>query len=165
MRRISAFLIIGLGVFTSCLKVNEYPNEPTISNAKVQLEGDSAYFYLDFIDGDGNVGLGQDDTTGSFADCKTKYNLFCEYQERIGGVWYTMSGDPCVDPNAVPFYYRVPWATPPGQNKTQKGTIKVLMYPAYYLPGPNDTCRFVVTLCDRDLHYSNTIISNEFIKP
>lgn len=165
MQRILAYLLIGFVTFASCLKVKEYPNEPTISNARLLLEGDSAYFYVDFIDGDGNVGLGQADTSGTFANCKTKYNLFCEYQERVNGIWYTMSGDPCLDVNAVPFYYRVPWATPAGQNKTQKGTIKVLMYPAYYLPSAHDTCRFVVTLCDRDINYSNTVISNEFIKP
>ncbi|MEN9943471.1 MAG: hypothetical protein RLZZ91_1472 [Bacteroidota bacterium] len=166
MRKIGIPLFIFLAlVVTSCLKVETYPDEPSVEAVRMTVSSDSAFLEVDFIDGDGNVGLGQEDTSGVFGACDTRYNLFCVYEELRNGTWMQISEDPCVNPNAVPFYYRVPWASPPGQNKTQKGTIMVQMYPGYYLASGFDTCRFAVRICDRDLNYSNTVYSPVYIKP
>jgi hypothetical protein len=166
MRKIGIPLFIFLAlVVTSCLKVETYPDEPSIEAVRMTVSSDSAFLQVDFIDGDGNVGLGQSDTSGVFGACDTRYNLFCEYEELRNGTWIQISEDPCLNPNAVPFYYRVPWATPPGQNKTQKGTITVQMYPGYYLNSGFDTCRFAVRICDRDLNFSNIVYSPTYLKP
>jgi hypothetical protein len=166
MRKIGIFLFIFLAlVATSCLKVESFPDEPSIEAVSMTVNADSAFLQIDFIDGDGNVGLEQSDTSGVFGQCDTRYNLFCVYEELRNGEWLQISEDPCLNPNAVPFYYRVPWATPPGQNKTQKGKIKVQMYPGYYLASGFDTCRFAVRICDRDLNFSNTVYSPVYLKP
>lgn len=166
MRNIGCVIIVSLAILlASCLRVETYPDVPSIEAVRLNTSGDTGIVEVDFIDGDGNVGLGQNDTSGVFSDCHYKYNLFCIYQELRNGQWVQVSEDPCFNPNAVPFYYRVPWATPPGQNKTQKGTITVLMYPGYYLASGFDTCRFMVQLVDRDLNSSNTMYSPVYIKP
>jgi len=72
--------------------------------------------------------------------------------------------DPCVNEDAVPFYYRVPWARPTGQDQTQEGTIKLRMQ-TYYLPSEYDTCRFRIQIVDRSLKESNIVFSSEFLKP
>jgi len=166
MRKIGTPLFIFLTLLvSSCLKVETYPDEPTVEAVRMTVSSDSAFLEVDFIDGDGNVGLGQSDTAGVFGACDTRYNLFCVYEELRNGAWMQISEEPCLNPNAVPFYYRVPWATPPGQNKTQKGTITVQMYPGYYLNSGFDTCRFSVRICDRDLNFSNNVFSPIYIKP
>jgi len=166
MRKIGTLLFIFLALLvSSCLKVETYPDEPAIQAVRMTVSSDSAFLQVDFIDGDGNVGLGQEDTSGVFGACDTRYNLFCVYEELRNGIWMEISEDPCLNPNAVPFYYRVPWASPPGQNKTQKGTINVQMYPGYYLASGFDTCRFAVRICDRDLNFSNTVYSPVYLKP
>lgn len=166
MRKIGTLLFIFLTLLvSSCLKVESYPDEPAIQAVRMTISSDSAFLQVDFIDGDGNVGLGQEDTSVVFGACDTRYNLFCVYEELRNGTWMAISEDPCLNPNAVPFYYRVPWASPPGQNKTQKGTINVQMYPGYYLASGFDTCRFAVRICDRDLNFSNTVYSPTYIKP
>ena len=166
MRNIGAPLFIFLLlVVTSCLKVESYPDGPSVEDVRMTVNGDSAFLQVDFIDGDGNVGLEQSDTSGVFNTCETRYNLFCVYEEKRNGIWLQISEDPCLNPDAVPFYYRVPWASPPGQNKTQKGTIKVQMYPGYYLASGFVTCRLAVRICDRDLNFSNTVFSPVYLKP
>lgn len=161
---IPLFVFLAL-VLVSCLKVETYPDVPSVEAVGMRISNDSAFLQVDFIDGDGNVGLGQEDTSGVFGNCDTRYNLFCVYEELRNGIWVQVSEDPCLNPNAVPFYYRVPWASPPGQNKTQKGTITVQMYPGYYLASGFDTCRFAVSICDRDLNFSNTMYSPIYVKP
>lgn len=161
------FLLFFLVIFTltSCLEVETYPKEPSLSGASIVIQGDSAMLFADFIDGDGNFGLNESDTGGVFSDCLHQYNFFADYQEKHNGVWITMSEDPCLNPNAIPFYYRAPWVQPPGQNKTQKGKVSIVLYPAYYLLSIYDTCRFKVRVCDRDFNFSNEVYTNEFIKP
>jgi hypothetical protein len=164
-QKFGLIIILGVLTFTACLDVESYPKEPTLSSSSVIVQGDSAILKISFIDGDGNFGLNEGDTGGVFSDCLHQYNVLADYQEKQNGVWITMSDDPCVNPNAIPFYYRAPWVQPPGQNKTQKGTISVLLFPAYYLLSNFDTCRFKVRICDRDFNYSNEVYTNEFVKP
>jgi hypothetical protein len=68
-------------VLSSCLEVETYPNEPSLSAASIVIQGDSAILNADFIDGDGNFGLDESDTGGVFSDCLHQYNFFADYQE------------------------------------------------------------------------------------
>ena len=74
-------------VVTSCLEVESFPDEPSVEAVSMTVNADSAFLQIDFIDGDGNVGLEQSDTTGDFADCLKRYNLFCVYEELRNGEW------------------------------------------------------------------------------
>lgn len=153
-------------LFIACVKPVDYPNEPVISLKWFTTYGlDSASVKVDFTDGDGNFGLNPEDTSGVFADCHNKYNLFCIYQELQFGNWVTVSLDPCDDPNIIPFFYRAPWAKPLGQFKVQQGDIRWKIYPGYFLASNFDTCRFEIFIQDRDFNESNHVITDPFIKP
>ncbi|MCB0762788.1 MAG: hypothetical protein KDC12_14775, partial [Flavobacteriales bacterium] len=131
------------------------------------INGDNtAELVIGFIDGDGDIGLDQEDTTGAFCydTCLYHWNLFLEYYELQNGNWVHYPID-WTDPNAIPFYYRVPDVTPTGQNPALVGEIAVDLV-AYFLDiSEFDTARFEVTLVDRSLNMSNTVRTRSFLKP
>lgn len=164
MKKNFLILLSIVAVATGCLKDNEIPPTPSITFNSIRNYGDSIEVLIDFKDGDGNFGLEQGDTSGVFDDCLRTYNLYAEYYEKQNGEWVRTVIDPCFNPNAAPFYYRVPWAKPTGQDQSQQGTITLDMI-TYYLPSDFDTCRFEIKVVDRDMQESNTIITSEIIKP
>ncbi|MEZ4799018.1 MAG: hypothetical protein R2809_04405 [Flavobacteriales bacterium] len=164
MKKILFLGAFSLALLNSCLKTEVIPTIPEIKFNSIQNFGDSINILIDFTDGDGNFGLEQGDTSGIFDDCLRTFNLYAEYYEKVNGEWVHTSLDPCANPNAVPFYYRVPWAKPTGQNPTQKGTITLAMK-TYYFPNDNDTLRFDIKIVDRDMQESNTISTAEILKP
>ena len=167
MNKLSVFLFVcGLsGLLAGCLKGEEYPPQPVLTFKSMITRPDSAIIVMEFTDGDGNFGLNQGDTAGSFDNCLRQYNLYCEYYELQSGEWVQFAIDPCADPEAVPFYYRVPFVEPTGQIKAQKGEVRIVITPFYYFPGEFDTCRFEVSAVDRGLNVSNTIRTRSFLKP
>ena len=64
---------------------------------------------------------------------------------------------------ALPFNVRVPYLAPTGQDKSQAGTINVLMLD-YYLDTPFDTFKFVIKGYDRALHVSNQVETSTYVK-
>ena len=170
MKKNFIFLSLIAVLAISCMQENNFPETPAIKFNQIINKTDSIQLWIDFTDGDGDFGLEQGDTTGSFDDCLRQYNLYLTYQEKQNGVWIDNGAaepgilDPCVNEDAVPFYYRVPWARPTGQDQTQEGTIKLRMQ-TYYLPSEYDTCRFRIQIVDRSLKESNVVFSSEFRKP
>jgi len=161
--RIFYFLLLGL-IWTSCLKRESFPDTPVISLREERYLGDSAYIALDFTDGNGDFGLSDGEFDGENYDCSKYYNVFMKYYELNQGVWELYDLDPCVDENYVPFYYRVPYAEPTGQNKTQKGFVEVQIGNWVVNTG-RDTCRFEIYIVDRTLNRSNIIYSRTLVKP
>lgn len=156
-------------IAVSCLKKEEFPDEPHIEFKSFDISTDvdgnkSATLTIKFTDGDGDIGLNQGDTLGSFCPdtCLFHYNLFCEYYEKIDGNWTHiprdwLGGD-------IPFYYRIPDLTPAGQNPSLSGEI-VLDMPTYFLSlTPGDTARFEISIVDRSFNISNKVITTEFTK-
>ncbi len=165
MKRIWFLLVVVL-VIVGCLKKKELPDEPIISSQTFEITGDSAILKLNFSDGDGNFGLEDGDTSGLFAPClRRKFNLYAEYYEMQNGNWTHIVIDPCdqVPDGDVPFYNRVPWVKPTGQNQAQEGEIKVVLQD-WYLPSEFDTIKFEVKIVDRDMHESNTVTVGPYIK-
>jgi hypothetical protein len=162
--KIRFFTIILALAMASCLKRETYPDTPLISMREEVYIGDSAFFSLDFTDGDGDFGLSAGEFEGENYDCSRFYNVFMKYYERNQGVWELYDLNPCVDPNYVPYYYRVPYAEPTGQNKTQKGFVEVQIGDWAINTG-RDTCRFEIYVVDRNLNQSNIVYSKTLIKP
>jgi hypothetical protein len=167
MKRISIIFAFA-SIMGSCLKPEDYPDQPVLSSASITLFADSAVLNLDFTDGDGNFGLEQGDTLGSFGLCEHRYNIYCNFYYRKNGIWNWVELNDCVNINATPFHLRAPWVKPTGQNPTQKGQIKVELND--YFPDSEvdtgymvDTCKFEIYLVDRDFNTSNTLSSNEFL--
>jgi hypothetical protein len=163
--RLSKFFIFAsiLGI-ASCIKPVVYPPEPEIVfKSFVENGNDQATLIIEFTDGDGNIGLGQADTTGTFCPdtCKFHWNLFCEYYEKQNGVWTHV---PRNWAEGEAYYYRIPEVTPTGQNPALIGDIKIdIDY--YYLLTGFDTARFEIQLFDRDLNGSNIVQTKAFVKP
>lgn len=150
--------------FVGCLPEPQYPLQPVIGFVSMELmENGGRELVLSFTDGDGDIGLGQGDTLPPFcAACAHHQNLKLEYEELRDGVWTPISLNPAS--GQVPFYYRVPRVTPTGQSPALQGTIALDM-PAWYLSSSYDTLRFQVTLWDRSLNASNTLITPALRKP
>lgn len=153
-------ILFGVSLFfASCLKRESFPDEPRILSGRLDVSGSAATMVLSFTDGDGNFGLEEGDTSGLFAPCIRRWNLYAEYYEMQNGQWVLVPIDPCDDPTPdpdVPFYYVVPWAKPTGQDQTQEGEISIDM-PLWNLPSEYDTVMFKVKIVDRDMNESNVV--------
>lgn len=162
--RTSTLLILiaaGLGM-NACFEPEEFPKEPEVEFEKFEtIEGESsAYLTVSFTDGDGNVGLEEEDTTGKFSpDTKYHYNLWLEYHEKQNGDWVHRELTP-------PFYYRIPPLDPEGENKGLEGDIRVELEPTYFDAGSSyDTIKYSIQLVDRDLNESNVVETDPIITP
>lgn len=162
--RHAAYLIASAVALGGCLPEPAYPDVPSL--AFVALEpgpGAGRTLVLEFTDGDGDVGLDSGDTLGVFCPtCTHHYNLKCEYEELRNGEWTPVPL--LIEAGQIPFYYRVPRAVPTGSTPAQNGTLSVDM-PSWYLSSPFDTLRFSITLWDRSLNASNTVLTAPVVKP
>ncbi|MDZ4824636.1 MAG: hypothetical protein SH856_14355 [Flavobacteriales bacterium] len=163
---ISALTALSL---VSCLKPNEFPDEPALEFGEfLRYSDDSAKLILNFTDGDGNFGLTAADTSGTYcSQCMAYYNLYCEYYELQNGQWVHLPLIPFLPFNQIAFYYRVPWVMPTGQEKAQQGELEITMRGnyGYWLESEFDTARFEIHIVDRSLNESNVVRTPAFIKP
>lgn len=147
-----AFAALSL-LLAGCLKTEKFPVEPAISLEGFGYVGDSLTLSINFTDGDGDIGLGQDTyLEAPFNDGSFYYNnLHCDAEKLVNGVW--------VD-QGLPYHYRTRVLTPDGQNKALEGRIDLvfsgIIIPPLFL---NDTVRMRVRLWDRALHESNTLVT------
>ncbi|MEN8786956.1 MAG: hypothetical protein ABF264_03000 [Flavobacteriales bacterium] len=158
--KISLFVILLIGMLSSCLKPETFPLEPIIEFDSFRAMSDSGEISISFTDGDGDIGLREGDTTGSFSSNQTfHHNLFIEYYEKDDILGWIRGKD--LAGNDITFLYRVPYLTPNGNNKALKGIIKVVIEPSYFNPlsSQSDTILYKIRLADRDLNVSNTIES------
>ncbi len=149
---------------SSCLKPVSYPDEPELQTVSYAKMGDSLILSVDFTDGDGDVGLNENDTLSPYNPSSFyHYNLYVEYFEMMEGEWVKGRLDPSGNnfPTAdtINFQYRIKNLTPIGQNKTLKGTINVTIEAPYYNPisNHNDSIKYRISLIDRALNVSNFI--------
>lgn len=150
-------IVISLG----CQKIEVFPDEPQITFSSVLVKDSSdildnpikyVKLVFDLIDGDGDVGLSEGDTTGPYhRDSLYYYNLFIKEFEKVG--------DDYIEVTDVEFprYYRIPDLSPEGQNKTLKASISVEMEYRYSSanPLPFKEFKYFYYLVDRALNKSN----------
>ena len=122
-----------------------------------QIYQNPSVMVISFTDGDGDIGFNEGDTLppynyNSVDFNKYYYNLLLYYYEKNDDVWEEVE-------LIVPYYYRIPYLTPTGQNKSLKGEIEV----SISLPANRpDSIRFDIELIDRALHSSNILTSPVF---
>ena len=157
-------LVLVLAAFQSCIKPKTYPEEPIIEFKSFTAMNDSARIIFSFTDGNGDIGLGENEVQPPY-DTSSKFynNVFIRYYEKVNGSFQqgvNADGDP------IEFTYRTKLITPTGKNKALKGDIIIYLVPLYYNPfSPNsDTIKFDIQMADRSLHLSNVVESNEIIR-
>jgi hypothetical protein len=120
---------------------------------------------ISFTDGDGDIGLGEQDTTGPFApDQPHYYNLFVNYYEKVGGQFIPMTVNYPFGGDTIKYNGRIPVITPAGRNKAIKGDIE---YSIDLGKGSKtgNSIKFDFVLYDRALHRSNVTESYEIALP
>lgn len=157
-------LLAMVALLNSCLKPVSYPDEPELQSVSYAKLGDSLLLSMEFTDGDGDVGLNQEDTLSPYdPGSYYHYNLYVEYFEMMDGEWVKGRLDPNGNnfPTAdtINFQYRIKNLTPVGQNKTLKGTINITIESPYFNPisHHNDSIKYRISLIDRALNVSNFI--------
>jgi len=155
-------LILAIVLTMSCSKEVIYPVIPSIKfksyeKLKSVTGKDSALkLTISYTDGDGDLGLRQEDiyppfNTGSIY----YYNMYIYYYELIKGKWseVTLTGFPN-DTDTIRIKYRFPNLTPNAENKAIKGDIEN----TFDLPVRNSstTIKLKFYIYDRMLHKSNT---------
>lgn len=150
--------IILIIAIAACEKPQMYPNEPsiefikvrlkdTIDNETLQNEVKRIELFFQVVDGDGNVGLNQEDTFDRFHfDSLYYHNLFIYFHKKIDGEYV----------NSDTLKYRVPYYEPIGQNKYIKADIKVIYNLSKELID-FDTVAMEFFVVDRSFTHSNTI--------
>lgn len=158
MRKLLLTLVIA-SLLGSCIELENYPDIPEIShknftiNLMQDMLGNKVYratLTMKVIDGDGNIGLGEEDTIGSFHKDSIYYNnLFIKLYEKREGQFVEKI-------LSVPHNYRTPKVEIKGQNKTLVADIQVTMdySPIGILA---DTIMYEYYLYDHSLNKSNIV--------
>jgi hypothetical protein len=137
-----------------CQKPQTYPEIPNISFDKIifkdtldalQNRGKKAILLFNLVDGDGDIGRNQEDTTK---------DLFIKLFSKKNGSFSEVK-------LKIPHNYTMPYLTPVGQNKTLKALVKIDMFYTPLSQFPYDTIRYEFSIFDRALNQSNVVVSPE----
>ena len=133
--------------FFACKKREEFSNIPYLEFTKYEIKDSIdalgnitklCELHLFFTDGDGDIGLFEEDTIAPF-----DYNLFVNYFEMKNN-----SLQQIIDTLNPPYHIRIPNLTPTGQNKSLKVDMK---YDVDITYRNSDTIKFELKLFDRAL--------------
>ena len=177
----AAAALAGLGL-SSCLNAPEYPVEPSIDFNSLtmvrnkpagQTEIDTLKFALDFRDGDGDLGLSDDDikvapwnsTTDGPNGRGYSYNYIIQPYKRKGiAPFYTW--EKFINAGGVKGEYDGRFlrldeadARPAPLKGTLFYKLPINIDGAPFFPG--DVLKFEISILDRSLHQSNTITTTE----
>lgn len=115
------------------------------------------YIRLSYTDGDGDLGLNEDDTTGAFGYGQPDfYNLQVLMYEKKNGAWIRPMNPLAPVPDTIQFSERIPRITPTGRYKWISGNLELNIPAAPYSLKP-DTVKYRIRLTDRMLHRSDWI--------
>lgn len=148
---------------TSCFKRDKYPSTPTLFFEKFTPTGDSAIVTLRFEDGEGDIGLEQDQLEAPYNEGSYYfYNLYLVYYEKVDGkfvVGKDANGDSIVFRNRLRPVYT-------GKAKSISGKINYTLSPFYYnfLSSDSDTIQYRIQIIDRALNESAWITTDEMIR-
>ena len=155
-------------LLAACMKPVEYPIEPKIAyegftyifNADSTFSGEGILAFS-YTDGDGDLGLNDDDTMSPFGpNDPYYYNMVVDYLKCVNGVFVktpllswnqqTQSYD------TVSFNARFHRLRDNDDPKAISGTMEYTM-PVQNPLSPDDTIKFEIHIIDRALHESNVI--------
>ena len=147
MKRILFILSAIILTVTCCEDIDFYSEIPEVSFKEFRYADTTLIF--EFIDGDGNLGLSQADTTGPYhADSAYNKNLFITYYR------YADKEFSEIEFKIEPHFRFEQLPTPEGNNKTVKGEMEIQMKDNFPIPSP-DTFMIKFYIVDRALNKSN----------
>jgi hypothetical protein len=160
MKKLKIYFIIPIvivALLSSCRPDVEYPVEPKIEFLSfTSFEDDSAHLIFTFQDGDGDIGLSQDEILEPY-----DFNVFLTYSERQNGEWVDFVFD------EIGYNYRIPVLNPGWKEKSLEGEVKITLIP-YFNGGAtalSDTFKWSGYMKDRALHESNSMETEAYVKP
>lgn len=149
--------------FQSCMKTKTYPSGPVIEFKNLTQFKDSVRIVFSFTDGDGDIGLGENEIQAPYEAGTYFYdNVHIGYFAKVDGTWTQP-----LSPDGIPieFGYRIQPIEPKGKNKALKGDVIIYVTPFFDLtPSHADTLKFRITMVDRALHISNTVETGEIVR-
>lgn len=156
-------LLVLIPLMQACFKAVDYPVEPVISAPEFTDMGDSAVLSFQFTDGDGDIGLNDNEDQPPYdTSSYYYYNIYMDYYEKddVNG-WQRgldLAGD------SISFKYRIERINVKGKQRGMKGRIDVTLY-SFQNPfsTQSDTIKFTVKLIDRALNESNVIETEEIV--
>lgn len=176
MTKIYLFLVLMFSLlFFGCVKFEDYPLEPQIEYQDfVFLIDDSTnviekgILSFSYQDGDGDIGLNQEDTIYPFNfGSEYYYNLLVRYFEKQNGTFVEV---PLLSWNSETQVYdtstfnsRIPRLLPEGEKRAIKGVVENELF----INNPFsdfDTIMFKVKIVDRSLNVSNEIETAEIVR-
>lgn len=155
-------VIVSAILLSACPKPEEYPKEPNITFKEVIVANvidilgnpeKNCKLVFSLIDGDGNIGIKDSDTTGIYnpADSSSiyRFDLYLDFYE-------IQNGEKILVNDSIG--YRTPYIEPQGQNKTVKADIIVDYTIGYINEGvlKYDSIMFEFFMFDRLQNMSNT---------
>jgi hypothetical protein len=169
--KIPGILIMALlfAMYAGCGREDDYPMEPVLNYSgfmfRTNPEGmvTEGVLVLEFTDGDGDIGLGQDDTLPPFHfGGGNYYNFYINLFTKQQGVYV-----PVTFPDTTyNFHSRIPRVEFTGNSKAIKGEIEytfdlLIMKPFL----PSDTLMIETWIFDRALNQSNMVRTPDIIIP
>lgn len=171
-------VLLGLSV-PGCINPPDYPDTPEIDFQRISIQSilkqgspfDSINIAISYRDGDGDLGLGQNDTLPPFnprlpdkTPNPNTLNYFCQAQIRQTDGTYVN-----YNPPAGTLSGRYPNLTPESQ-ADRKAPLRGEIYYAILFspigsPPPGTVMRFKVSIQDRALHRSNEVVTDPITIP
>jgi hypothetical protein len=176
MQKLFYFSFILMLVLFSCKKESSPPPGPPVISfgSFTTSDKDHAVLTFNFTDPDGDIGLHQEDTSGSYAKGTTGYYDFYMryyYLSPTTGNYTTyyrrFSSTPSPYIDSVIFVYRIPFVTNNIKSKTLDGQIIINLTgytPSTKLDSLNHF-RYEFWMYDRALHKSNVVTTPGFYTP
>lgn len=156
------FFLITFVIFSSCKKQQIYPDEPSIefkSMEKIPNETGvdmEAFFTISFTDGDGDIGLKEEDTLAPYNQgSEYYYNFYIFYLEKQNGEFVEVQ-------TPTDFHSRIPYVEPDLAQRGIRGEIEIRLF-INNMASQYDTIKFRSYIYDRALNKSNIIESPEII--
>lgn len=152
-------------ILPSCFDNPNYPIEPVIAFDSFVIEGDSADLTFEFTDGNGDIGLNDNELGPPYnEESYFHYNLYVQYYEKDDALGWVPGKDSNGD--SIIFKYRIKPIVEGGKEKALKGKITVSIEPIFYNPTSpdSDTIKYRFQLIDRALNMSDWKESTPIIR-
>jgi len=156
-------------LFSSCVERIDYPKEPVIKYKDFYIYSQNNFetgvFVISFTDGDGDIGLAHKDTLPPFnPGSKYFFNFFMTFYQQIDGNFEVIVD---YDGNVVEYNSRIPPVNPDDEPQNLRGDIYIDIDISILkaVLGNNNVIKIEAYIVDRNLNYSNTIITPPLILP